>query len=132
MTDDGRSASQQELDRAIADGGDEAWQRLHAHLGGTVAGPTEAEEINPSTWSTVATLTGHTDAVLSVAWSPDGTKLATGSWDATVRIWSVSGANPSTPTGLALFISLPTFWLPFSRLGTTPLSERGRQAERRV
>ena len=36
-----------------------------------------------------ATLTGHTDNVWSVAFSPDGTTLASGSWDQTVRLWDV-------------------------------------------
>jgi WD40 repeat protein len=32
-------------------------------------------------------ITGHSGAVCAVAWSPDGTRLATGSFDRTVRIW---------------------------------------------
>jgi WD40 repeat protein len=32
-------------------------------------------------------LTGHTDMVLDVAWSPDGTKIATSGNDGTLRIW---------------------------------------------
>jgi WD40 repeat protein len=32
---------------------------------------------------------GHTDAVWSVAWSPDGRSLASGSGDWTVKVWDV-------------------------------------------
>jgi WD40 repeat protein len=32
---------------------------------------------------------GHSHYVTSVAWNNDGTKLVTGSFDETVRIWSV-------------------------------------------
>jgi WD40 repeat protein len=33
------------------------------------------------------TLAGHTDLVSSVAWSPDGKTLASGSLDQTIRLW---------------------------------------------
>ena len=36
-----------------------------------------------------ATLEGHTSSVYSVSFSPDGTTLASGSWDGTVRLWEV-------------------------------------------
>ena len=36
-----------------------------------------------------ATLEGHTKVVWSVAFSPDGGTLASGSWDQTVRLWDV-------------------------------------------
>jgi len=35
------------------------------------------------------TLTGHTEPVRSVAWSPDGQRLATGSWDNTTKVWPI-------------------------------------------
>ena len=40
--------------------------------------------------SKVAAVSGHSHWVLSVAWSPDGTKLASGSRDQTVRIWEAA------------------------------------------
>ena len=36
------------------------------------------------------TLTGHAGPVWDVAFSPDGQRLATTSWDATVRLWDLA------------------------------------------
>ncbi len=38
------------------------------------------------------TVTGHSDSVMSVEWN-DGTKLATGSYDKTLKIWAVGSAG---------------------------------------
>jgi hypothetical protein len=45
-------------------------------------------------------LKGHTGTVTSVAWSPDGRTLASGSEDKTVRLWH-SWCDPSHPEEVA-------------------------------
>lgn len=58
------------------------------------ATPPVARTTPRSHGSVIATYHGHTDRVTSVAWSPDGKYIASGSLDLTVRIWSVnSGAH---------------------------------------
>jgi WD40 repeat protein len=49
--------------------------------------------IDVATGQEVVELVGHTDYVDAVAWSSDGTRLASGSGDTTVRVWD---ALPST------------------------------------
>lgn len=47
-----------------------------------------------------STLTGHTMSVSSVAWSPDGKTLASGSSDETIKLWDVrTGKNITTLKG---------------------------------
>jgi WD40 repeat protein/serine/threonine protein kinase len=42
----------------------------------------------------VRTLPGHTSWIYAVAFSRDGTRLATGGWDKTLRIWDLTGGAP--------------------------------------
>jgi len=43
----------------------------------------------------VETMPGHTDAILHITYSPDGTRLASGGGDTTVRFWNVTTSMPS-------------------------------------
>ena len=46
------------------------------------------------TYQEIALLTGHTDRVLSVAFSPDGSTLASVSADNTIRFWDAASSDP--------------------------------------
>ena len=48
----------------------------------------------------VCTYPGHRDAVVTVAWSPDGQYIASGGWDHTVQVWrSMTGEPIAAYTG---------------------------------
>jgi eukaryotic-like serine/threonine-protein kinase len=43
---------------------------------------------------------GHKFGVQALAWSPDGKRIASGSWDTTVQVWDAStGSHVLTYTG---------------------------------
>ena len=64
---------------------------LHSDLpsGSCLVAPQEArsELLSASSRPQIATIAGHTGWVVGVAWSPDGSELASASDDASVRVW---------------------------------------------
>ncbi|HEX4945411.1 MAG TPA: TIR domain-containing protein, partial [Blastocatellia bacterium] len=56
------------------------------------------------------TLKGHSDSVWSVAFSPDGRMLASGSWDGSAKLWEVaSGQEKATLTGYGYSVESVVF-----------------------
>jgi WD40 repeat protein len=48
---------------------------------------------NPTNGGALKTLSGHTDWVYAVALSPDGKRVAAGSWNGEVRVWETASGN---------------------------------------
>jgi WD40 repeat protein len=82
---------------------------------GNATGASDVEIVDATSGRTLVTLSGHTRPIGQIAYSPDGSMIATGSSDGTVRIW-----DPATGRLLlTLDHPAPIFGLAFGPDGRT-------------
>lgn len=62
-----------------------------------------------STINAIATLSGHTDRVEGLTYSSDGSRIATSSWDGTVKIWDANSEELLLTIPVAKFASCIAF-----------------------
>ena len=73
--------------------------------------PIKVLNASDNTWNLcIRTMDGHTNSVASVTFSPDGTRVVSGSYDNTLRLWdAVSGAHLNTLKGHTSYVNSVAF-----------------------
>ncbi len=69
---------------------DGIWMAKSAGLLGNISNTAPRPQV-----TALYTYTGHTGAVITAAWSPDGFRIASGSFDTTVRVWGAFAGSPA-------------------------------------
>jgi uncharacterized protein with WD repeat len=84
--------------------------KLLAVAGGQPSAKGDLRLYRVADWKLLATLRGHEDVVFSVAFRPDGQRLASASFDKTVRLWDLNGYRlERTLTGHSDFVYAVAF-----------------------
>ena len=90
---------------AFSPSGSEIAAACNDYLANVYEGSFSVKILNTDTSAVLCTLSGHSNLVYSVAWSPDGTKLASGSADKTVRIWEAATGKQLWQLNVGSFVN---------------------------